>query len=48
MIDALALLALFFFLVSLAVLVRRPSPITLVATLFGLLCTVILAFLRTR
>lgn len=46
--DALALLALFFFLASLAVLVRRPSPVSLAATLFGLLSTVILAILRTR
>ncbi len=48
MIDALALLSLFVFLASLAVLVRRPSPLSLAATLFGLLCTVILAFLRSR
>lgn len=46
--DALALLALLFFLASLALLVRRPSPVSLVASLFGLLCTVILAFLRSR
>lgn len=48
MIDALALLALFAFLVSLALLVRRPSPFSLVATLFTLLSTVILAILRGR
>lgn len=48
MMNVLALLALFFFIASLAVLARRPSPISLVATLFGLLCTVILAILRTR
>jgi hypothetical protein len=46
--EALALMSLVAFLVSLAVLIRRPSQIGLVAVLFTLLCTVIFAFLRGR
>jgi hypothetical protein len=46
--DGLALVALVAFLASLALLIRRPSQLGLVAVLFTLLCTVIFAFLRTR